>query len=221
MNASGSTRARLISTRPAMVSASRVGKRGAGQAVDHARRADQQPLDGRQDVLEGAGAAEGAQRVRGRAAGQDQAGDPVAVAQPGLERHLHAHRVAAQHRALDRRVVEDGGDVVGEVGDRHPRWIARRLRPAVAAVVPVEDAAGDEIPAQVAPDEPVAADPVAQHDRRAGGDRRVGRPPRVSASLRLDRRVVARVLVEQPGLVGRSGGEPPPLVPSAAACAGA
>ena len=84
----------------------------------------------------------------------------------GLERDLHAHRVADQDRPIDQGVVEHARDVVREILDRHARGIARRRGPAVTSIMRMQPEPIGEVGAQVAPDVTVAADPVAQEHRR-------------------------------------------------------
>ncbi len=100
----------------------------------------------------------------------------------GLEHHLHAHRVAGEHRALLAGGVEHGEEVPGAVGESGPLRIGGRVALAVAAVVPVQDAAlPRERRGEPPPDVARAADAVGQQD---GGRARAGARPGEACPVR-------------------------------------
>src|SRR5688572_16012094 len=83
----------------------------------------------------------------------------------GLERDLHAHRVPDQHCPIDEGIVENARDVVREILDRHTRGITRRSGATMTSIMRMEPEAFADGVAQVAPDIPIATDPVAKQDR--------------------------------------------------------
>ena len=65
--------------------------------------------------------------MRWRAADQHQAGDSIGMTTPRLERNLDAHGMSDEDRARGTRIVEDGGEIIREIGDADARQITRRL----------------------------------------------------------------------------------------------
>jgi hypothetical protein len=119
--------------------------------------------EGGQRAAEQGGVVEGVQRVAGAAGDERQSTDPPGMEAVELERELHAHAVADDDGAPHPRGVEDGGEVVRELWDGGGHARRRQRRPAVPAVVPVEDPVvlgqrGEE----VLPGEAVAGQSVAE-----------------------------------------------------------
>src|SRR6185312_9639950 len=115
---------------------------------------------------------EGAQRRAVAAAHEDEPLHAIAMAAVHLEADLHAHRVAGDDRAfaVADGGVEDGREIVGEIGDVDAPRAARHRRAAVAAIMPMHDAMrAAQRRLEVLPDVAVAADAVAEdHGRRMG-----------------------------------------------------
>lgn len=81
--------------------------------------------------------------IRG-ATQEPQTGDAVGVVAHHLERDLHAQRVAQDHRARHARRVERADRIGGELGDGGAFWISRTRRPAVTAIMRMDDCAVEE-----------------------------------------------------------------------------
>src|SRR5689334_15350901 len=86
---------------------------------------------------------------------------------PRLERDLNAHRMSDEDGSRNAGVVENRSDIIRKIRDRNATHVARRLGPSVSAVVRMQDASGRNGTAQIAPHVSVAADAIAQRDRRA------------------------------------------------------
>jgi hypothetical protein len=79
--------------------------------------------------------------MRGRAAHEHETRNACAMTAHGLERDLNAHGMADDDGAVDLRIIEHARSIVGEVLDGHPRWIARRWRAPVSAVMRMDTVA--------------------------------------------------------------------------------
>src|SRR5690242_21263294 len=108
-------------------------------------------FDQREQVFELGRAAEGLERMRRRAAYEHETGDTCGVPSIGLERDLHAHRVADEDRLIDLGVIEDARDVIGEIFDRDATRVSGRGGAPVASIMRMQPESLGEVLAQVPP----------------------------------------------------------------------